>query len=345
MCPFCGKTYKRLKSHLPHCKAASPGHEAAGGSAQHQLGHKSSPQNLTGPQSKQSRPASAARSQTAASASPPSAGPASVPKKQKVSEQIKAALVPPPSVSLTSGPKPPRASTSKAKQRTGQGLLAPAKGSRSAPEGPSPAQHVTKPGSGSGTDASRPASQPRNGGSSKTRVSERQATPAASVIQNFRTQENIAKPRGRKTDLATTEREIDDLSVNKGSGSGPPSKMILQDAKALLGRDRKSLKPSRPSLLVPVHSSGPSTASSSLSQAPPATGTPDDQLVGTSSAPASQPALGPAHLSPQVHRALKSLSTASPPLGHFSSTNLPPAAVEALGAPQGPVTDNSRTEG
>ncbi|TMS22275.1 Uncharacterized protein E3U43_012540 [Larimichthys crocea] len=23
VCPFCGKTYKRLKSHLPHCKAAA----------------------------------------------------------------------------------------------------------------------------------------------------------------------------------------------------------------------------------------------------------------------------------------------------------------------------------
>lgn len=336
VCPFCGKTYKRLKSHLPHCKAASPppiGHEAAQRSAQHQLTHKSSPQKLTGPPSKQSRTAPAARSQTAASASPQSAGPASVPpsartKKQKLSEQIKAALVPPPTVSLTSEPQPPRPTASRAKQKTVQGLLgaagpslgAPAKG-RSAPEGPSPAQHVTKLG-----DASRPASQPTSiRGSSKTKVSESQATPAVSVIQNFRTNENIAKPRVRKPDLVTTERESDDLSVNMGSGDGPQSKIVLQDVKAFLGRGRNSLKPSRPSVLVPIHSSDPSTASSSLSQAPPATGNPGDLLVPTSSASPSHPG----RPCSQVHRAMKGLS---------------PATVEALGAP-GPSKDNSRTEG
>lgn len=321
MCPFCGKTYKRLKSHLPHCKAASPpsiSHEAAQTSAQPQLSHKSSPQKLTvsaGPQSKQSKTASAARSQTAASA-----GPASVPssarmKKQKLSEQIKAALVPPSAASFMSEPQPPRPTTSKAKQKAAQGLLeaagpqvrAPAKAARRAPEGRSPAQHVTKLGTVG--DASRPANQPMsNRGSSKTKVSEKQATPAVSVVQNFRTNENLVKPRVRKSDLVTTEREIDDLSVDMDSGNGPQSKIILQDVKAMLGRDRNSLKASRPSILVQIHSSDPSTAGSS-----PATGNPDGQLVRTSSASPSQAALPPGGLSSQAHRAMKGLSSESPP--------------------------------
>lgn len=347
MCPFCGKTYKRLKSHLPHCKAASPppiSHEAAQRSAQHQLSHKSSPQKLAGPQSKKSRTASAAGPQTAASAPPQLAGPASLPssarmKKQKLSEQIKAALVPP-----STEPQPPRPTTSKAKQKTVQGLLeavgpqvrAPAKGARSAPEGPSPAQHVAKLGTVS--DAPRPASQPTSNRGS----SEKQATPAVSVTQNFRTNENIVKPRVRKTDLATTEREIGDLSVNMDSGNGPQSKIILQDVKAMLGRDRNSLKPSKPSILVQIHSSGASRASSPPSQAPPATG---NQLVGTSSASASQPALPPGRLSSQVHRAMKGLSSESPPLGPFSRTKPSPVAVDALGSPDGPVKEAKPLEG
>lgn len=359
MCPFCGKTYKRLKSHLPHCKAASPppiSHEAAQTSAQHQLSHKSSPQKLTvsaGPQSKQSKPASAARSQTAASASPQSAGPASVPssarmKKQKLSEQIKAALVPS-TVSLMSQPQPPRPTTSKTKRKTVQGLLEAAGPQVRAPEGPSPAQYVTKPGTVG--DASRPASQPTsNRGSSETKVSGKQATPAVSVTQNFRTNENIVKPRVRKTDLVATEREIDDLSVNMDSGNGHQAKIILQDVKAVLGRDRNSLKPSRPSILVQIHSSDHSTPSSSLSQAPPATGNPDDQLVRTSSASPSQPALPPARLSSQVHRAMKALSSESPSLGQFSSTNLSAATVEAIKEAKPleggkPTVSDSRTEG
>lgn len=333
MCPFCGKTYKRLKSHLPHCKAASPppiSHEAAQRSAQH---HKSSSQKLTGPQSKQNKTASAAGAPTAASAPPPPAGPASLPssarvKKQKLSEQIKAALE----------PQPPRPSSSKAKRKTVQGLLeaagpqvrAPAKGAGSAPEGPSPAQQVTKPG------APQPTS---NRGSSKSKVSEKQATPAVSVTQN------LVKPRVRKTDLVPTEREIDDLPADVDSGNGPQPKITLQDVKAMLGRDRNSLKPSRPSILAQIHSSGPGTASSPLSQAPPATG---KQLVGASSAPASQPALPPGHLSSQVHRAMKGVSSESPPLGQVSRTKpLGSGPIKEAKPLEGrkPTCSDSRTEG
>ncbi|XP_003978195.2 uncharacterized protein [Takifugu rubripes] len=316
VCPFCGKTYKRLKSHLPHCKAARTppiSHEAAQGSAQHQLSHKSSPQKLTGPQSKQSETAS----QAAASSSPRSAsGPSSARMKtQKLSEQIKAALVP---------PQPPRPTTSRTKRKTVHGLL------EAAPEGTSPAQHVTN-------IASRPASQPTsNRGSSKTKDSEEQATPAVSVIQNFRTDENIVKPRVRKTDVVTTNGEIDDLSVNTDSGNGHQPKIILQDLRAMLGRDRNRLKPSRPSILVQIHPSDPSTASSSLSQAPPATGDPGDQSVRTGSASPTQPALAPGRLSSQVHRAMKGLST-EPPDGPMKEAK----PLEG----RKPTLSDSRTEG
>lgn len=112
VCPFCGKTYKRLKSHLPHCKAAAnsktpPGrNDAAAGQTKTK---KSSPlvsdESLlvaATPQSKKSKKASqlvtapAASSQSGAPSSPSqsvsqsSASPKKK-KKQKLSDLIKAA--------------------------------------------------------------------------------------------------------------------------------------------------------------------------------------------------------------------------------------------------------------
>ncbi|XP_075889710.1 uncharacterized protein LOC142893228 isoform X2 [Nelusetta ayraudi] len=112
VCPFCGKTYKRLKSHLPHCKAAAnsktpPGRNDA--AARQTKTKKSSPlvsdESLLAaatPQSKESKKASrlvtapAASSQSGAPSSPSqsvsqSSASAKKKKKQKLSDLIKAA--------------------------------------------------------------------------------------------------------------------------------------------------------------------------------------------------------------------------------------------------------------
>ncbi|XP_076615883.1 uncharacterized protein LOC143338900 [Chaetodon auriga] len=133
VCPFCGKTYKRLKSHLPHCKAAAssktppPKHDVTlnqttassrltTASIEPTAKGKKSTQLLsvtTSPQSKKSKKASVVSSaplRPSAAAKPlPSANtsssseslslssasppPATKKKKQKLSEQIKAATM------------------------------------------------------------------------------------------------------------------------------------------------------------------------------------------------------------------------------------------------------------
>lgn len=343
MCPFCGKTYKRLKSHLPHCKAASRpntppiSHEDAQRSSRHRLNDRGDAplQKLAvgaGPRSKKSTKVSAASPQTASqtgnssSASLPS--PAGT-RKQKPSEPVKAAPVPP--------PQPPGLNT---KQKTGQELLeaaGPRKGTRTAPKHLSTAQYATQTGL-----SAEPAPQPpASRGSSETKVSKKKATRAGSVSQNDERQENVVKPSKNK-DLVTTERTTDDLSLNMESGDGLESKIILQNVKTVLGRDRKSPKSSRPSILVQIQSCDPSsriTPSASLSQAPLPTGKSEDQFLrSSSSSPAPASPLTPFPPAPppsQGHRATVGLSAESPSLSRFSGTKLLPARV----AHGGPVTE------
>lgn len=369
VCPFCGKTYKRLKSHLPHCKAASRpntppiSHEDAQRSSQHQINDQGDTrlQKLTvsaGPRSKKSKKVSAVSSQTAAqtgnSSSSQLASSASLPssagtKKQKLSEPVKAALVPPSTPSLMSKPQPPDLNT---KRKTGQESLeaaGPRKGTRTAPKHLSIAQCVTQ------TDSAEPASQPTGSrGSSETKDSKKKATRAGSVTQNYVRKENIGKPGVRKKDLVTTERTIDDLSLNMESRNGLESKIILQNVKAVLGRGSTSPKSSRPSVLVQIQSSDPSsriTSSTSLSQAPLPTGRSKDQFLSTGSSSPSPPALRQAPASPltpfppgclssQGRQATMGLSAESPLLIRFSSTKLLPARV----AHDGLVTEMARLE-
>ncbi|XP_071319645.1 mitochondrial nucleoid-associated protein 1 isoform X2 [Trachinotus anak] len=111
VCPFCGKTYKRLKSHLPHCKAAANSktppteHRVktdpttwssqldAGSSEPTAKGRKSTqtPSMAASPQSKKStKPSAPPQSSSPAASLPPS----TKKKKQKLSEQIKMAATP-----------------------------------------------------------------------------------------------------------------------------------------------------------------------------------------------------------------------------------------------------------
>lgn len=356
VCPFCGKTYKRLKSHLPHCKASSRpdtppiSHEDAQRSSRHQLNDQGGAplQKLTvgaGPRSKKSKKVPAVPSQTASqtgnsSSSHLSSAPrpwSADTKKQKLSEPTKAALAPPSTLSLTAKPQPPDLNT---KQKTGQELLeaaGPRKGTRTAPKHLSTAQCVTQ------TDLSaEPAPlPPASRGSSETKVSKKKATWAGSVTQNYARQENVIKNK----DMGTTERTVDDLSLSLESGDGLESRIILQNVKTVLGRDRKSPKSSRPSVLVQIQSCDPSsriTPSASLSQAPLPTGKSEDQFLSTGSSPPASPLtpFPPARLSSQGHQAPMGLSAESPSLSRFSSTKLLPARV----AHDGLVSETVRPE-
>ncbi|XP_031699671.1 uncharacterized protein C17orf80 homolog isoform X1 [Anarrhichthys ocellatus] len=145
VCPFCGKTYKRLKSHLPHCKAAASSktpptiHDVTGNqtspssqllAAFSELTAKST-QTLSvtsSPPSKKKSVVSAAATQSSSldSASLP---PSTKKTKQKLSELIKTAVVPSSvTVSLTSSPSlHPSPSISKPKKQSLRALIEAAK--------------------------------------------------------------------------------------------------------------------------------------------------------------------------------------------------------------------------
>lgn len=343
VCPFCGKTYKRLKSHLPHCKAAGssstppigPGAAQTQGPARlSSLKPDKSPQKLTvkaGLQPKKSKTVSSASSPTGfqtgkASTSLPSSAKK---KKQKLSEQIKAAITPP--CAAVSPPSQPR-SLHPTKKTTIHDEGAP-KRSRATVEEP-------------------PAAQPeaearvrgKEGISGNQGSSQRKGTQALPSSQNYKPNERTTGAREGNQDWVTTEGK----DLNTDPGNGRQSKITLQGVKAALGRDRKS---SRPSLVLQIQSSDPSSSAASTQASLPA-GSREEQLLSTSStkpasanprrhhappqlAPASPlppPPCPPRSLSSQVHRALTGLPTVSPSLTQFTRTKLLPASVEALGA-------------
>lgn len=392
VCPFCGKTYKRLKSHLPHCKAAVSSdtppisREAAqtqGLSRLSSLEEEKIPQKLTvsaGLQSKKSKKVSAVASQTGLQpgnsspsqmASSASLSSSAKKKKQKLSEQIRAAAAPPSTaVSPTSQPRSLHPTTSKTKTTTVHDFIEAAgpqkaikgapKRTRAAVETPSAAQRVAQAKISSEEGIPPPACQPTGGqGSSKMKVTKKKATQSLSLSQNYEPNERTAGACERNHDWVTTERKKNHLSVNMDSGNGLQSKITLQDVTAALGRDRKTLKPSRPGILVHIQSLDPSSRVAASATLP--TGNQEEQSLSTSSTSPSKPAstnpmrhhaspplaraslppLPPSALSPQVHRAVTGLWTASPSLTQFK---LLPASVETPGDRDGLIKDKMHLE-
>lgn len=350
MCPFCGKTYKRLKSHLPHCKAAASSatppisHEAAKTRASSYL---SSPKEEK-PQQKLTLSArlQSKKSQTVSAASEE--------KKQKLSEQIKAAIAPP---SSAVSPTSQRPTTSKSKKTTVHDFIqsaGPQKNIKGAPKR-----------SSSEKDVSKPALQPTgHQGSSNIKISKKKATQALSLSQNDEPNQRTEEACERNHAWVTTGRKTDDLSVNTDAGIGQ-SKITLQDVKAALGRDRKAPKSRRPS--IPVHdpASDPSSSLAPSAVSLP-TGNRDQQPLSTSSSSPSEPAstgpprpqaspqLAPASPTPplphpfptglasQVHRAVTGLSTGS--LTQSTSPKLLLASVTSPGAPDRLIKDETQAE-
>lgn len=353
MCPFCGKTYKRLKSHLPHCKAAAskdtPPISREGARTREPPRFSSPkeekpPQKLpvsAGVQSKKSKKVSAqtglrtGNSQLAAFATLPSSAKK---KKQKLSEQIKAAVAPPAAaVSPSSQPRSLHPTTSETTKTTDRVFIeaeVPQKLIKGAPErtrGQQAAQAKISREEGISTPASQPTGQQ---GSTKGKVSKEKATQALPLRENYTPKEKTAGARQRNQDWVTSERKPKDLSVHVDSGDGRQSRITLQDVTAALGRDRKALKSSRPSILVQIASSDPSGRVAATQASLPA-GTRGEQPLSASSPspakpasttpPEASPPLAPASLPPLPP--VTGLSTASSSLIPFTSTKLLPASV------------------
>nr|XP_046233942.1 polycystic kidney disease protein 1-like 3 [Scatophagus argus]XP_046233944.1 polycystic kidney disease protein 1-like 3 [Scatophagus argus]XP_046233945.1 polycystic kidney disease protein 1-like 3 [Scatophagus argus]XP_046233946.1 polycystic kidney disease protein 1-like 3 [Scatophagus argus] len=163
VCPFCGKTYKRLKSHLPHCKAAarsqtppiehdvtanetSPSRSAADLTKSTAKGEKpaQTPSMAASPQTKKSKKVSTAPPPQSSSTAAPlqsastSKSSSAKKKKQKLSEQIKAATMPPsttmPLISTQSQSPPQSPTISKPQNKRLHALIEAAK-SKQVPKG------------------------------------------------------------------------------------------------------------------------------------------------------------------------------------------------------------------
>lgn len=286
----------------------------------------------------------------------PLAGPTSLPssakkKKQKLSEQIKAAVAPlSAAVSPTTQPQSlhPKKTTVRdsikaaGRQRTPKG--AP-KRTKASVEKPSAAQPVAQTRASRKEGVSPPASQAAgNHGSSQIK-----ATQALPLSQNYKPNERTTGAREGNHDWVPTERTAKNPSLNTDSGDSRQSKITLQDVKAALGRDRKSGRLSAVLQIQPADPSSRAAPSAAPTQASLPAGNREEQLLSTSTgsasanprrphappplAPASPlPPLPPGGLSCQVHRALTGHPTASPSLAQFTSTKLVPASVEAPGA-------------
>ncbi|XP_053269448.1 polycystic kidney disease protein 1-like 3 [Pleuronectes platessa] len=139
VCPSCGKTFKRLKSHLPHCKAANSQTNPTGshvGASQTPSspplgagdreptvkGKKSreSPSVAASPRAKKSTTSSAAQTPDSTDSSSSSPPPSTKKKREKLSEQIKLASMPSSTTSsLISSPTlPPPSTASRPKKKS-----------------------------------------------------------------------------------------------------------------------------------------------------------------------------------------------------------------------------------
>lgn len=314
VCPFCGKTYKRLKSHLPHCKAAAssktpPSNSTASQTSSSRLesaamAEKAPVKSLTSrPQPKKIRKVSVVSSPvqsentSSSSESLSSASPPPSTKKKKQSEKIKSATVHPSAtislVSTQSHLPAPAAATSKPKKKSVRALIEAAKSpqvSKGSPEAleelPSAsAASVVDPRSSAAqtgtkthpvTDNTHPAKVTSKTKAPKTR------TPGPTTKDSSGTLDcEVSEGSSRLLlrDEFFTEREMTDLSK---PGGGHRARISLQDVRAALGRANGPHHSSRPSILGHIGAPDRSRPSGSVSPVPRPAGNHSDQLANTS---------------------------------------------------------------
>ncbi|CAG5904147.1 unnamed protein product [Menidia menidia] len=272
VCPFCGKTYKRLKSHLPHCKAvkssktaptaqsdtpnqSAPSHQAAALPPTTAKGKKSTPKSsvkadLYEEEGKNVTPQPSTPPQPASSILPSS----TKTKKKKLSDQIRTAI-------LSSDPSPLLPPTiSKPKKKSGKTLIEAEKFDKNS-EGP---HKITLKGSSPSFKSTEQTETEANGNkasvkdSSLSRLSvstkpkkkvsnTKDLLSAAKQMSDF---QSSKRPHARDNFWVESAEEPEDVSVDSlflKSENGPQGKVTIQDVKATLGR-----KSSRPSILSQI---------------------------------------------------------------------------------------------
>lgn len=396
MCPFCGKTYKRLKSHLPYCKAAASSETprthrdvtvkqasyswpAAAltesttkeGKLTHTLSATARPQSKKSTKRSSSAPSQSSGTAPSlqsehTSSSSQSSSPSSAPlplsarkKKQKLSEQIKAAAVPSSTSALhiTTQSAPLSVTISKPKKKSVRALIEAAKSqqdSRESPEGTRSASEDLASGStpvvadpqstrttaktetkiNRGQNDTHPdflSIDIKPKGASKTKKATQQLSTNkdSSVTLNSEVNENNATPCVRDNVLVNNGREVKGLSVNHvflKSGSGHQARITLQDVKSTLGRVNTSHQSSRSSVLDQIASSDLSSKiRPGLDLVPQLAEHQGDQLSKTSSQhTVLKPALTKSSNSQQVsliplQQSGLNSSTTPLPPGHLSS--------------------------
>ncbi|XP_042363656.1 uncharacterized protein C17orf80 homolog [Plectropomus leopardus] len=324
VCPFCGKTYKRLKSHLPHCKAAASSktpqtkHDVNANqttSSSHvatALSESTAKSTTESPKSKRSKKTSvvstSAETQSASSASFP---PSTKKKKQKLSEQTNT-----PSSTCPASPSlSPSPTVSKPKKQSLRALIEAAKSkevSQGSLEGTTKdqtpyvadtlstrttAETKTNPEKDSIEDNAHPAflstdTKPKTKASKTKKAAQSLHTTKSSSLDSEVKEKNKRSRVGDDLWL-DSEGEVDDLTVKKMPSNS--RRVTLQDVKAALGRVKTTQKYSKQSILRQIETTDDLSSKikpgTSLSPVPPPTGslkkpkTLPDQLTCTSPQP------------------------------------------------------------
>lgn len=276
VCPFCGKTYKRLKTHLPHCKAAASSKTPP---TKHDVTVNQTSSSPLGAASTQtvSVPAKKSKKKSAVSSSPEtpsqSAGtppslsltsesppPSTKKKKQQLSKQIKTATIPPVSTQSHSLALPPAVAKPK-KKKSLRALIEAATSKQvpateELPSGSAPfvadpqTQTKANPDTELVKDNAHPAflsshTEPKSASQIKATKAKKVAQTLSSTkdtSSSLDSKENQSSSR-RNDFLVDDKEEFDDLSVNNvflKSGSAHQARITLQDVKATLGRAHSS---------------------------------------------------------------------------------------------------------
>ncbi|XP_017292942.1 uncharacterized protein si:dkey-21c1.4 [Kryptolebias marmoratus] len=245
VCPHCGKTYKRLKTHLPHCKAAA---RSVTPPTTQDVTTSQTPHKTTTTRQKLNETHSltlrlrAEGKEVSASSKPPespllssasSPSPAKKKKKQKVLDQIKTtALLSPSSLPLTP-------TFSKPKKQSLRALIEAAKLDHVRNESSSSKQKDSV------TNASSADSEYKD-------ESKQEGPKTKAVILDSNVGENATNPPAG--DGFWTERQVETeespaQTLFSKPGSGHQARVTLQDVKATLGRANAHRHSGRPSIL------------------------------------------------------------------------------------------------
>lgn len=284
MCPFCGKTYKRLKSHLPHCKAAANPKPPP---AQHDVPAKqtsstnltaASPEtapkgkkaiqtplltiNLQRNTSKKGSAASAKQFQSSIPATSSSIPPSANNRKQKLVDQIKMGS-PPSSATISLISSPPPVFTHP-KNKSLRALIEAAKSKQVSEESLERGNSVSKQLLSGSASSLSDSPNTRTAAQAESHINpDKDNKPKHASTENVpkmkRAGKSLSKPKNASDSLdaninetsVESEGEMEDLSVKllMKSRGGHQGRITLQDVKATLGRPKTTSKSSTKSIV------------------------------------------------------------------------------------------------